>query len=75
VIRHSDRGSQYCSHDDQALLKQYGMTASMSRKGNCWECRNRKLLQQPEERTRASGAAYSADVGALFRRKPVHDSA
>lgn len=33
---HSDRGSQYCSHDYRELLKQYGMTASMSRKGNCW---------------------------------------
>jgi putative transposase len=37
VIHHSDRGSQYCSHDYRALLKQYGMTASMSRKGNCWD--------------------------------------
>jgi putative transposase len=37
LIHHSDRGSQYCSHDYQDLLKQYGMTASMSRKGNCWD--------------------------------------
>jgi putative transposase len=37
AIHHCDRGSQYCSHDYQALLKQYGMTASMSRKGNCWD--------------------------------------
>lgn len=37
TVHHSDRGSQYCSHDYQALLKQYGMTASMSRKGNCWD--------------------------------------
>lgn len=37
AVHHSDRGSQYCSHDYQALLKQYGMTASMSRKGNCWD--------------------------------------
>jgi transposase InsO family protein len=37
LIHHSDRGSQYASHDYQAVLKEYGMTASMSRKGNCWE--------------------------------------
>lgn len=37
VLHHSDQGSQYCSHDYQALLKQYGMLASMSRKGNCWD--------------------------------------
>ena len=37
VMHHSDRGSQYCSHDYQALLRDYGMHASMSRKGNCWD--------------------------------------
>lgn len=37
LIHHSDRGSQYASHDYQALLQQYGMTTSMSRKGNCWD--------------------------------------
>jgi len=35
LLHHSDRGSQYASHDYQAVLKEYGMTASMSRKGNC----------------------------------------
>lgn len=37
LLHHSDRGSQYASHDYQDLLKSYGMKASMSRKGNCWE--------------------------------------
>jgi len=37
LIHHSDRGSQYASHDYQSVLKEYGMTASMSRKGNCWD--------------------------------------
>lgn len=37
LILHSDRGSQYCAHDYQNLLKQFGMTASMSRKGDCWD--------------------------------------
>jgi putative transposase len=37
LMHHSDRGSQYCSHDYQALLVEYKMVASMSRKGNCWD--------------------------------------
>lgn len=37
LLHHSDRGSQYCSSDYQALLGEYGMVASMSRKGNCWD--------------------------------------
>ena len=35
LIHHSDRGGQYCAHAYRRLLKQFGMTASMSRKGNC----------------------------------------
>lgn len=37
LIVHSDRGSQYCSHEFQTALKAYGMQSSMSRKANCWD--------------------------------------
>lgn len=37
LIFHSDRGSQYCSHDFQKLLKNHGILSSMSRKGDCWD--------------------------------------
>lgn len=37
LIHHSDRGSQYCAHDYRKLLAQFGMKASMSRKGNCYD--------------------------------------
>jgi len=37
LIHHSDRGSQYCSPKYRKLLKQFGMKASMSRKGNCYD--------------------------------------
>ena len=37
LIFHSDRGSQYCGHAFQDELKDYGMTSSMSRRGNCWD--------------------------------------
>lgn len=32
---HSDRGSQYASHEFESRLAVYGMRSSMSRKGNC----------------------------------------
>jgi putative transposase len=31
-IHHTDRGSQYCSHDDQKILRQHGFKVSMSGK-------------------------------------------
>lgn len=37
LIVHSDRGSQYCSHEYRALVTQFGMKASMSRRGNCYD--------------------------------------
>jgi putative transposase len=37
LIFHSDRGSQYASDDFREVLKEHGITPSMSRKGNCWD--------------------------------------
>jgi len=37
LVHHSDRGSQYCAHSYRKLLEQFGMEASMSRKGNCYD--------------------------------------
>ena len=37
LIHHSDRGSQYCSHAYRKQSQQFGMQASMSRKGDCWD--------------------------------------
>jgi putative transposase len=37
LIHHSDRGSQYASHDFRKLLKAHGFKGSMSRKGDCWD--------------------------------------
>jgi putative transposase len=36
-IHHTDRGSQYCSHDYQKILRQHGFRASISGKGNCYD--------------------------------------
>ena len=37
VIVHSDRGSQYCSHDYQELLRDNQLIGSMSAKGCCYD--------------------------------------
>jgi transposase InsO family protein len=37
LLHHSDRGSQYASHEYQRVLAAYGMVGSMSRRGNCYD--------------------------------------
>ena len=37
LLHHSDRGSQYCSHEYRTLLGQFGLEASMSGSGNCFD--------------------------------------
>jgi len=37
LLHHSDRGSQYASHEYQQQLAVHGIQSSMSRKGNCWD--------------------------------------
>lgn len=36
-VHHTDRGSRYCAHDYQKLLRKHGFKASMSGKGNCYD--------------------------------------
>ncbi|MDG2991966.1 IS3 family transposase [Candidatus Synechococcus calcipolaris G9] len=37
LLFHSDRGSQYASHDYQQALRQANIACSISRRGNCWD--------------------------------------
>ncbi len=37
VMVHSYQGVQYASKDYRALITQYQLTHSMSRRGNCWD--------------------------------------
>lgn len=34
-IHHTDRGTQYCGHNYQKILRRYKFRVSMSGKGNC----------------------------------------
>ena len=38
VTIHSDQGSQFTSGEWQSFLKQHNLEASMSRRGNCYDC-------------------------------------
>ncbi|MEG1709786.1 MAG: IS3 family transposase [Acinetobacter sp.] len=37
LIVHSDRGSQYCSHEYRNILEEYGFQDSMSKRGDCFD--------------------------------------
>ena len=37
LMHHSDQGSQYTSEAFQRLMRDNGITCSMSRSGNCWD--------------------------------------
>lgn len=37
LIIHSDRGSQYCSHQYRQIIDKHGFRGSMSRRGNCYD--------------------------------------
>lgn len=37
LLHHTDRGCQYTSQQYQEVLTQYGITVSMSRRGNCYD--------------------------------------
>lgn len=75
LIHHSDRGSQYCSHEYQALLSQHGMRASMSRKGNCydnapiesfWGALKTELIHHRRYETRAQAISEISEYIDLF---------
>lgn len=37
ILFHSDQGTQYSSQPYRTMVLNYGMTRSMSRRGNCWD--------------------------------------
>ncbi len=37
LLHHSDRGSQYASHDYRKRFDAHGIVCSMSRQGDCWD--------------------------------------
>lgn len=75
LIHHSDRGSQYCALDYQRLLKQHGLLASMSAKGNCfdnapmesfWGSLKNELVHHRRYETRAEAEASIREYIEIF---------
>jgi putative transposase len=82
LIHHSDRGSQYCAHSYQKLVKQFGMQASMSRRGNCydnapmesfWGSLKNELIHHQRYATRADAqAAIQEYIESFYNRQRRH---
>lgn len=75
LVHHSDRGSQYCSHEYQVLLRRYEMRVSMSRRGNCydnapvesfWGTLKNELVHHRRYQTRLEAARESMEYSDLF---------
>ena len=64
VIFHSDRGSQYASQAMATQLAEYGMTASMSRKGNCWDNAPTESFFNSLKNERVHGTTYATRADA-----------
>jgi len=75
LIHHSDRGRQYCADDYRKLLVQFGMSASMSRRGNCydnapmesfWGSLKNELVHHRRYETRAEAKASIREYIEIF---------
>ena len=75
LIHHSDRGSQYCALAYRQILDQFGMQASMSRKGNCydnapmesfWGSLKNELVHHQRYATRAQAEASIREYIEIF---------
>ena len=83
LTHHSDRGSQYASHDYRALLGAEGIACSMSRRGNCWDNAVvesffgtlKTELADTSWPTRAAAVAAVADyIDVFYNRQRRHSS-
>jgi len=84
LIHHSDRGTQYASHVYRDQLVEYGMEASMSRTGNCYDnaCAEsffsllkKELIQGKRFKTKEE--AYNQIyryIEIFYNRKRIHSS-
>lgn len=78
LIHHSDRGSQYCAANYQRILEQFGMRASMSRRGNCfdnapmesfWGTLKNELVHHCRYATRAEAEASIREYIEIFSNR------
>jgi len=82
LIHHSDRGVQYCCGEYRAELESWGMVASMSRAGDCydnapkesfWATLKKELMGDGEFSTRAEArAAIFEYIEVFYNRQRIH---
>ncbi len=75
LLHHSDRGSQYCSHEYRRLIENFGLEASMSGSGNCydnapmesfWGILKQELIHHRHYRTRREAMAEITEYIEIF---------
>ena len=84
LLHHSDRGSQYASHEYQALLKQFQVQPSMSRTGNCYDNAvmesffgtiKSELIRQRHYRTKAEARTdIFRYIETFYNRQRIHST-
>jgi putative transposase len=84
LLFHSDRGVQYASADYRRALRQAGLVASMSRKGNCydnasiesfWSTLKLELVYRRSFNTRAQAQSEIFDyIEAFYNRQRSHSA-
>ena len=84
LIHHSDRGSQYASDVFRAVLEKHGITASMSRKGNCYDnaaiesffhTLKAELVRHEHYRTHAQArASLFQYIETFYNRRRMHST-
>lgn len=84
LLSHSDRGSQYASDAYRDKLKELGITASMSRKGNCYDnafaetffgTLKNELVYRTHFKTRQEAMiAIFEYIEVFYNRKRIHSS-
>ncbi len=84
LLHHSDRGIQYASGGYRACLVEHGVTASMSRTGNCydnatmeafWSTLKLELIYRRHFATRhAATTAIFAYIEGFYNRRRLHSS-
>jgi putative transposase len=84
LLSHSDRGSQYASEMYRERLKERGITASMSRKGNCYDnafaesffaTLKKELVYRNHFRTKAEAKkAIFEYIEVWYNRRRLHSS-
>jgi len=83
-IHHSDRGSQYACHEYRDVLRDYGIEASMSRKGNPYDnatmesffgtIKTEEIQGRLYPSHRAARAELFAYIEAFYNTKRIHTS-